>query len=180
MRRNSGRTVPILLLVAVYACLGAGPAGADDNAWLVGHWDGRDNKNLQDQRKFELDIARVASDQSFVAQWSNDGHPSRAQGKVDGNAVAISFPNGNTANLFRTTDGNLAGTTARQDGTPGATLLFTKSGAAASIGVQGKGCEYRMPQQRRAGGGTQEASNGDVVVTSQGMRKCVNGKLVPD
>src|SRR5579863_227377 len=116
MRCNSGRLVLILLLIATYACLGVGPAGADDNVWVVGHWDGHNGKNLRDERKFSLDIAGVKSDQSFGAQWSNDGHRATGQGKVDGNAVTISLPNGNIVNLFRTTDGNLAGTIAGKDG----------------------------------------------------------------
>jgi len=170
-------------LVTITLFLGLADARADDSGWLVGHWQGHDTKNAADKRPFVLDVAAINADQSFVALWSIAGQQSRGQGKVDGNAVTITFANGNSISLFRASDGSLAGSNANTNGAPGITFVFAKSAAAATAnaapaapGGGGEGCVYH-PIGTGTSGTTLHAQEGDQVVTRLGVLRCINGKL---
>ena len=173
----------LLIFSFLSSTIGLAQAAGDD--WLSGHWDGHDTKNLNDKRHFALEVAGVKSDQSFVAQWTINDKVSRGQGKLDNNAVTITFPNGNIVSLFRASDGSLAGSTTPKDGTPGINLVFAKgTGAAAApapaaaAAGSGQTCKYNQPVAIGRGPSVQ-AKDGDVVVTREGERKCVNGRLMP-
>jgi len=174
------------LLIFSFLCSIIGLAHAAGDDWLSGHWDGHDAKNLNDKRHFSLEVAGVKSDQSFVAQWTIDDKVSRGQGRLDNNAVTITFPNGNVVSLVRASDGRLAGSTTPRDGTPGINLVFAKGGtdaaaapaAAASTAGSGHTCKYNQLVAKGRGPIVQ-AEDGDVVVTREGQRKCVNGRLMP-
>jgi hypothetical protein len=176
------------LLIFSFLCSTIGLAQAAGDDWLSGHWDGHDTKNLNDKRHFALEVAGVKSDQSFVAQWTIDDKVSRGQGKVDNNAVTITFPNGNIVSLFHASDGSLAGSTTPKDGTPGINLVFAKGGTgaaaapgpapAAAAAGSGQTCKYNQ-LVTKGHGPIVQAKDGDVVVTREGERKCVNGRLMP-
>jgi hypothetical protein len=170
-------------LIVALMLLASGTANAADADWLIGHWDGHNTKNPGDKRHFVLDVVGVKSDQSFVAQWSIDTKTSSGQGKLDSNAVTITFPNGNVVSLLRANDGGLAGSTAPKDGSPGITLVFAKGNAASAAAPSAaagsdKTCTYHMPVPKGVGP-TVHANSGDVVVTREGQMKCVNGRLIP-
>ncbi len=172
-------------LIAAITCPGLGNAQAPDTSWLVGHWEGHDTKNANDKRHFVLDVAGVKSDQSFVAQWAVDGKPGRGQGKIDNNAVTITFPNGNVVSLFRASNGNLAGSTAPGDRSLGTAVVFAKGDAASAAAMtppaaagSDKTCAYHQPVPR-GNGPLMHAKDGDVVVTRAGPVKCVNGRMMP-
>lgn len=180
MASRASKTIAIIALIAGLCSLAFGPAKADGTDWLIGHWDGHDTKNLGDKRHFALDIAGVRADQSFVAQWTIDAKASSGQGKINANAITIAFPNGNILSLFRGSDGSLAGNTSPKDGSPGITLVFAKGGAAVLGSAAGsdKTCPYHAPA-RQGLGPLFHAKDGDVVVTRDGQRKCVSGRLIP-
>jgi hypothetical protein len=113
-----------------------------------------------------------------------DAKASSGQGKIDSNAVKISFPNGNVVSLFRASDGSLAGSTSPKDGTPGVTLVFAKgaAGATAAAPSAAAGSDKTCPYHQlvaKGHGPTLHANSGDVVVTHEGQMKCVNGRLMP-
>jgi hypothetical protein len=181
MRRMIGTSATVCFLVVALLCSSGGRAKADANDWLIGHWDGHDTKPA-DKRSFAMDILSVKADHGFVAQWSINGNVTgRGTGKVDDNAVTISFPNGNTFDLFRASDGSLAGSNATKDGSIGPTLVFIKGvsgkAAAAPASGSGKGCDYHPPAKHGVGA-TLHANDGEEVIARLGQFKCVDGRLM--
>jgi len=169
------------LSLALAGFLLAAQTGASRAAesWLNGYWEGHiadPNRDVGDSYQIRI---KNTSDGTFPVEWINPNSGSIGRAKLEGQALIISFTNGNTTTLRREGDGNLVGTTMLRNGQKGNSFWFTKKSANADE-AGGKGCDFTAYGSRSGGvdAARHISDGGEWQALGGGVLRCRNGAMI--